>query len=413
MSPIHNIAPPPGMHPQNQGVPHIGMPHMGANGFPGAPGQMMPGMMQHRMPLGHQMPMYPPHIQQMGPHHRPYMHAPIGGAPPGISLPLMPQPGRPYAPEPVSGVNHGLQTPIPGAIQQPYPNARENMPPQHSRQPSMSLDAPSPPEGATPSGATQPIMRPAPIKRPGSVKPQDGDSVDELSTRLGSSALLDDNDEPLVNNRRTSVPLGMGMPNSSSAGFVGSPFDHMQSPFSLGTHSGLGDNWRSPASQYGPPSASGWGSTLSNSGWGSTGGFNPAMHHRASNPRPITVRLLVCQACRTLSHQTSGVDGGFHDFKDIVRIATESARQMHEVAVHPHEVRNILDTEGDAQNGGGSFVVRNHVTTARTLVKWVPEVPEQGIGGGRTGLGLGEIGSPLPGHSIPALGGLGLGARGF
>lgn len=283
----------------------------------------------------------------------------------------------------------------------------------------MSFDAP-PPEPQTPASATQPIARPAPIKRPASVKPQDwvtgrpskaGSEMDELSTRLGSSALLDDNDEPLpvasMDNRRTSAATGSSLPIQSGPGLIGSPYDHVQLPFS--SMSAPGDSWRSPAPQYGS-APSGWGQNSSSGGWGSAGSFSMPVHHRGSNIRPVTVRLLATKACKTLSSQSHGFDGGFYDFGDMFRLTQDSVHQMQEPMPNPRELLTILDTEGDAHNGGGNFIVR-HVDHGRTLVKWQPDISE--LGGNRTGLGLGQIGSPLPNISLPALTGLGLGARGF
>ena len=417
-SALHTIAPPPGMH-LPQGVSHMGMPQMGPNGFPGVTGSMMPGAMQHRIPIGLQMPIYPPHGSHMGPHHRPFM-PPSAGVPPGINSPLMPQLGRGYIPEAAPLHIQHNQNPLPGGMQAPYSTARDHIPLPHSRQTSTSYDAP-PSEPQTPASATQPIARPAPIKRPASVKPQDwatgkpnkaGSEIDELSTRLGSSALLDDNDEPLpvapMDNRRTSATMGSSLPTQSGPGYISSPYDHVQLPFS--SMGAPGDSWRSVAPPYGT-APSGWGQNASSGGWGSVGSFSMPLHPRGGNMRPVTVRSLATKAYKTLSSQSHGFDGGYYDFGDVLRLTQDSAHQMQEsMPPGPRELLTILDTEGDAHNGGGSFIVR-HLDHGRTLVKWQPDMSD--MGGNRTGQGLGQIGSPVPNISIPALGGLGPGSRGF
>lgn len=82
----------------------------------------------------------------------------------------------------------------------------------HSRQPSNSF------ERSPLNTQTQPfpISRPSPIKRPSSTAPQDQQQgnrrttakqdVEELSTHLGSSALLDDTDAPFPSSLSQSLP---------------------------------------------------------------------------------------------------------------------------------------------------------------------------------------------------------------
>lgn len=413
MSPMHAIPPPPGMPLPHQNGPPMGM--HGPNGYPGVPGPMMPGMMQ-RMPIGHQMPMYSPHVPQLGPPHRGFYHNPATGAPPGITPPMGPQHPRTYVPESVLGAGQAPLGAAPNPMQQSYHVPRENAPPTHSRQTSSAFDA-SPLDTAPSSAASQPIARPVPIKRPTSTKPYDlgldltrsaTTSVDELGTRLGSSALLDDSDEPLPtpnDTRRVSSHLNTGLSSIGNTGMLSSPFDQTQSPFGLGSNTTPTDSWRSSSLQYGPTGTSGWGSAPTSTGWGGSGGFSMPQPHRGSVPKPVTVRILACQACRSLARQTSGIEG-FHDFKDIVRLVThESARQGQMQDIQAHEIRNILETEGDTHNGGGMFIVREDIPRARTLVKWVTNAADQGMGGGRPAMGLGEIGSPLPSNSIPMLGG--------
>ena len=164
-------------------------------------------------------------------------------------------------------------------------------------------------------------------------------------------------------------------------------------------------------------SAAGWGSTGPSTGWSNpAAAFHPASH-RSTNPRPVTVRLLACHACRSLSAKggggggsvTSAAAAGFHEIGDVLRQA-DSQRAPHEPPVRMDELRNILDTEGDAHNGGGYFLVRG------PRVKWEPDLAATapGVRGGAGAPGLGEIGSPIvPGSGVQPPAGLGApGARG-
>ena len=106
---------------------------------------------------------------------------------------------------------------------------------------------------ATTAPPTQPIARPAPIQRPSSVTPQNRGTagtrpeVDDLSHHLGSSALLDDTDEPFnpqpLGSRRGSNTL------RTARGFGGSPLF----PDTVGKMDGFGLNT--------PGSGSAWGTS--------------------------------------------------------------------------------------------------------------------------------------------------------
>ena len=70
------------------------------------------------------------------------------------------------------------------------------------------------------------------------------------------------------------------------------------------------------------------------------------------------------------------------------------------------EMLDICDTEGNTQNGGGSFRIDAH-GPAGMYVKFEPGRSASVSMGG--GMGPGEIGSPVAGGAMPAFGG----ARGF
>lgn len=64
------------------------------------------------------------------------------------------------------------------------------------------------------------------------------------------------------------------------------------------------------------------------------------------------------------------------------------------------EMLDICDTEGNTQNGGGSFKIDAHGPMGM-YVKFEP--------GRSTSMSMGEIGSPVSGGAMPAFGG----GRGF
>jgi len=110
----------------------------------------------------------------------------------------------------------------------------------------------------------------------------------------------------------------------------------------------------------------------------------------------VHIRQMMCQACRQLTASKSGSDG-FQELGDILR-QIEMIKPMGDAPVQPAEAELILDTEGDSHNGGGFFVVKREGPD-RTLVKWEADNRLPNLG--PRGSGLGEIGSPVPGHSLP------------
>ncbi|KAI9714075.1 MAG: hypothetical protein M1812_006522 [Candelaria pacifica] len=227
------ILPSLGQPPATQFAPHSGfpgMPSMGMNGMASGPGPMMSAI-GHRGPPGHDGHMYHP------------QPVPIGyrSFPPPNGMPFPPG-MNPMRPPPNSrgqygDVPPGLSQHIPSHMGPPgsathFGIQRDTMPTHsHSRHQSASTENQS---FEIPSLASQPIARPAPIQRPSSVTPQQrqGDNrlntkveIDHLSSQLGSSALLDDTDEPLPTgapgSRRGSV--APGPPRPGRLGFGASP----------------------------------------------------------------------------------------------------------------------------------------------------------------------------------------------
>ena len=350
-SPLNNHG--RGQYPFNMN----GLPGLGVNGPP-----MGGGMMPNMMPP---MPMYqgPPmgNQQRFAPNGMQY---PPGFARPfqGHQMAFVPQaPGMPN-PQPVS------------------------KPPPHSRQPSGDS-----------SSQPAPIARPGPIARPSSTtpdkqKPQrkspDAD-IDQLTTQLGSKALLDDSDEPFSNSRMSMPPPGP--PGSSRLPFATGFADPKQEAFGLGAPSWGGFNPPMPGvTGWGPP-----GNPRPSPGWsqppfGGLGG-GPQPISRSHLPRPIAVRLMLVQACRQLSSIPGTSTDGFQPVTNVLR-QLNAIKDPSEPAVSMDEMLGICDTEGNPQNGGGSFEVIMDKSRGQVL-KFVEE------GSNQPRNSVGDIGSPVLGHS--------------
>ncbi|KAK8214235.1 salt tolerance down-regulator-domain-containing protein [Phyllosticta capitalensis] len=404
-SPLNPIGPPPGMHAPAGfgGFPGLGAAPSPMQGFNQPRGQMFPpppmSSPYHGFPAPNGLSAPPPGMNMSG------MGLGRGypmGAPPGFGQPL-------------SGLNSANQASAFGAPTRTMPT--------HSRQASAgSFEKSGLPGFDSPAGSqTLPISRPAPIQRPSSVKPQEigqehkkptRADIDDLSNHLGSSALLDDSDEPiptsLAEARRASLaPTGR---TNSRMGFGTTPLFTDQprmDPFAM---PGGGTPWGTPTmsnpfSQAGfggntwgssPTAGGGWPSSFSSMG-GPLGGAP----HRPSLSRPGMVRLMVCRACQQLA-QTSGSASGFYDVPTIIR--TIDSFRMGEPPVMENEIHDICETEGDAHNGGGFLFRKDAPDGAGALVKFEPDENSNGDarGLGRSLGGLGEIGSPVGSHSTLA-----------
>lgn len=192
----------------------------GLGGVPSNP-PGLPGM--GGRPLPSDLQMYSPNSGMVN--HRGFSGPGGIPAPPGINGVRPMHPGRGFPPE----IGHSLPFPghhgVPGAFPMQQPGLAEA----HSRQPSGSFER-SPLESA---GQPFPISRPSPIKRPPSTAQDHHDGrhassrrdVDDLSTQLGSSALLDDTDDPYSSKLSQSLP-GASVPGQfpppSRASFQGS-----------------------------------------------------------------------------------------------------------------------------------------------------------------------------------------------
>ncbi|OQO10646.1 hypothetical protein B0A48_03944 [Cryoendolithus antarcticus] len=417
------IQPPPGMsHPQHHPGGFNNMPPMGFHGFPNQHGPMM-----HQMGPRGQMPMYghqgppmgvpnrmagfgAPGMNGMngvnGMHGMNGMNGMNGMHPPGMMQPQGRGMNFPYegpgvnAPPgfvPQAPPQHSSQTSPIGQSRPHDTPSSDGVRQSHSRQQSASDK-----DRFEPS-ASQPITRPAPIQRPSSVKPpndHDGRSsnpdMDNLAKHLGSSALLDDSDEPME--PRSDARRMSAAPNSSRSGPMNiSSFGPPSSTFGA-----PGSSWSTPSLPFGPalsqqntwgalPSASNtW--SANNAAFAANSGFGAPHPGRApglgSQPRPLTIRLAICQACKILSSSPLSDRMEYHDIPSLLR-QIEHQRPNLDSPPTMAELEAICETEGDAQNGGGELSVRRDGNGGLDGVRWVP-------GGATPEIGLGEIGSPMP-----------------
>ncbi|KAI1326915.1 salt tolerance down-regulator-domain-containing protein [Xylariaceae sp. FL0255] len=359
MSPHHSaMKSPPGLHP---GPFDTGIPPM--------PMQIPPGM----PPVGHAFNRMPDHMfPPMGSQFRapgmspppPGLGGPMGGQgfhpsfPPGAMDMHMPTMHQPFS----SGGNH------PGGQQT------------HSRQGSASYSA----SFDLGSSGGQPIGRPAPIGRPDSTvngqrRHNLSADIDDVGNQLGSSALLDDNDEPLPNfeppRQNTVAPGVLPRPAFPNPSFASPPY---------GPSNNL---WGAPGVFTPPP---GFSHPVGNAGWLSNPAFGMAPPTtRISQPRPLMVRQLVIRACKELENYATDAHGYIE--LPAVRGHIDTIKPVTLDQVSEDEILEICETEGNSQNGGGSFDIR-HSDGGKVVIRF-----DGGVGAGQFPRNVGapgEIGSP-------------------
>ncbi|KAJ5104079.1 hypothetical protein N7532_004608 [Penicillium argentinense] len=386
----------PFLHHPQPSAPLSPLSRTNPSGYPGIGGRPIPPELQ----------MYSPNsgmINSRG------FNGPGGiPAPPGINGVRPLHPGRGFPPD----IGHGLPFPgphgVPGMPGVPgaFPMQQAGLAKSHSRQPSGSFER-SPLESA---GQPFPISRPSPIKGPPSTAQdqQEGRQmssrrdVDHLSTQLGSSALLDDIDDPYSSKLSQSLPGASApgqFPPPTRASFQGSSLFAESAvkhpPFQAGD-----PNWGPPApAPFGSPfpGASTWG--MGSGGDWPHNAFGASGNHRMHTTRPVTIRLLVIQACKhlnTLSPRPGS--GGYHNV-NLVLNQVEQLRSSNEPAISLSEMLDICDTEGSPQNGGGSFFIKEDEHGRH--VKFEPDT-NSAMPGHRGSIVPGDIGSPIPGNSNPA-----------
>lgn len=396
--PLHHPQPSAPLSPLSSQT-RSSQPPLGYNGIPGASANgvapsglgMMPGMIP-------QMPMY--QGQPMGGPHRGY------GPPNGLAFPPGMNGGRQF---PHGPAGH-FQAPNPMAPAAPVAQKAPTKSQPHSRQQSASYE-----RVVDSMNQPAPISRPAPIGQSSNSTPDKKENrkvsaaeVEQLSTQLGSKALLDDSDIPLTGTSSDSM-AGPGAPGSGRAPFSSFP-EMKHDAFQAG-------NWGafSPNGAFaGPPHWGAPGLTPKQGGGGwptphpaSTnafgfvgGGIHTTTHHRSHASRPVAIRLMAAEACKRLSASPGSPHDGFHPAQVLLR-QMDQMRPPHEPAVSLNELLLICDTEGNAQNGGGSFVIQTDGFPGPS----VKFEPSRGVGDKRA---VGDIGSPMVGHTpLATFGGIG------
>ena len=379
------------MHPPPPYAGHPNIPAMSGPGFRSNFHPMMPPGIHPRPPHYNDTSVYA-NQPFSAPPYRGFNSPNTMGFPPGINGVRQMPPGRdsptdlPTAQAPIgSGVT-------PGPI----------APTSHSRHASASLESSS--------SQTQPIARPNPISRPNNA-PQDDKKadVDDLSKHLGSSALLDDADDTLgVNPNEPRMHMAPG--GSMRSGRLG--FTHPRFPDAIGSSKAetfpRGGGWAVSPMVFGSPNMSSHPSWPSAAGshWPNNGNFAAVQGTGRGQKWPVWIRIIICQACRTLSNNImEGVPSGFgyHNIQDVLsHIARDHPEQA---KINLPEFLAICETEGNGINGGGNLLVQEERSRG-TCVKWIPDTLP---GNSRMIGGHGEIGSPISGSSIP----IGGGSRGF
>ncbi|KAK3936749.1 salt tolerance down-regulator-domain-containing protein [Diplogelasinospora grovesii] len=322
--------------------------------------------------------------------------------PPGLNGPMG---GRGY-PMPPPGFPGPLDSPMPGMAQILGSSLPKESAQSHSRQGSGTFDP------------TQPIGRPAPIGRPGSVvqqsqRPPGGSPASvfakpDWDAHLGSSALLDDSDDPLPDftTRQFRAPPMAGTrqgPAFPTGPFMMDPmFPSPLNPW------GSGPVGAPQPNLFAPPPPPGFGPGPMNVPWGppATAGMSfggPGLVERPMEPRSVAVRKMLRRACEELADAESkkaAAEGkksdGFIPLDDI-KVQVEIFNHGH--PVDEKELLDMTETEGNEINGGGIFDVRQDSSTGNATIRFVSSsgrsdsqpLIHRAVGA------PGEIGSPIVG----------------
>ncbi|KZZ98826.1 stress response protein nst1 [Moelleriella libera RCEF 2490] len=304
-------------------------------------------------------------------------------APPGINGPAGTGRGYPPGPVPPPGFSHSSPDTFPMA--QSFQPSNEVTLPTHTRHGSTGFDGPS-------GISSQPVGRPAPIGRPGSLSQGQAHNDDEDTKHLGSRVLVDD-DEPLLLKQSTlrSRPPG-------PRGFSTSPFMEPGS-FSIGQN--LWGSTSGVSQHFPPPSLSNqqpWGSPPVPPGFG-VGSPAPALSsmRAPSQPRHVAMRLMLCHAFKNLASAKHADSDGYIELSAIKSHIDLVCGEPNMTEI---DLLELCDTEGSLSNGGGTFDVRQSGRrSGKVVIRWIPD-SNDGLGPGVRAVGApGEIGSPLPSHA--------------
>ena len=378
VSPFHATAKsPPGFAPNP--FNNIGGSPMGMQYPPGLPPMSHGGFGRIQEQLYHPPPLnYRPGNIQGPP---PGLGGPIGSRPfpPPSQLP----PGFGFTPEPMPAMHHGFSH-HPESVSPPRPSP-------HSRQASASFEPSSlDTKGSSSLASSQPIPigKPTPIGRPASVvhgqhKSELSNDIDEVSDHLGSSALLDETDFPLDELTSHSVPrhIAPGPGHVPPQLFGGPPL--MSQPFGSPVNT-----WGTPFAPQ-PPS-------FSNPGWGPRPPAFGIPAHGMRQPRSITIRQMLVQACKDLANHAADPNG--YIILSAVKGHVDSITPPDWEPVVEQDLLDMCETEGNAQNGGGSFETRRD-DQGKVSIRFDPNINLAPTQGPRNVGAPGEITSPAARHA--------------
>ncbi|KAF7550822.1 hypothetical protein G7046_g7895 [Stylonectria norvegica] len=340
-----------------QQLSHSASPQNGQPKLPGqsVPFQMPPMNMQPPPGLAHHPPPgFPsrmPHDPMFVPSFRPNLHM---MHPPGISGPS----GRGFPSGPMSPPGFPQAGGDQYLMNRTLSMSKDTPLPTHTRQGSGGFDG-------TSGMPAQPIGRPAPIGRPGSVNHGRSYDEDDEATHLGSRALLED-DDPIEDDI---LPGSLrNQPPGPQGGFPASPF--MEPGFPM-AHS-LWGNSPGGAHAFPPPGfgSPGWGAPSVPPGFGMASPAPVMSTLRAPvQPRHVTVRIMMCQACKELANS-----GDAQGFVDLGAVKSQVDSQTGDQSITEQDLLNLCDTEGSPSNGGGTFELKNDVGgPGKYTVRWVPD----------------------------------------
>ncbi|KAL7921785.1 salt tolerance down-regulator domain-containing protein [Trichoderma austrokoningii] len=362
--PVMGMQPPPGLTAAHQPPPP---------GFPGRPTHEPIFPVGFRPnPGGHNMMIPPP----------PGISSPTGRGYPPVT---MPPPGfsQPTSDFPIGGGQGGFPMP-----------ARDGPVLTNGRQGSIGF------VDSSPSTPLQSFGRPAPIGRPGSIGQGYSHDKDEDTQHLGSRVLVED-DEPLGPDATTTSGMRNHPPGPRSS-FAAGPFIDSGFPMSHNPWAPI----NSPPQPFPPTTAAqpfplpgfgspGWGPPSGPPGFhvGSPNGMGSMRSH--TQPRHVTVRLLLSQSCKDLMNTSAADTEGY---VDLASIRTHVKMLSGDPSIQEQDLLNLCDTMGSSSNGGGSFDVKQDML-GQKRVRWVPDADE-GLNPHFRAVGApGEIGSPLVGHA--------------
>jgi hypothetical protein len=193
----------------------------------------------------------------------------------------------------------------------------------------------------------------------------------------------------------SSDPTGFGVP----PGFNGRGNPPRLDSFGIG---GISSTWGTPSIPFGTPvipGAANWGGSPTG-GWPTSNTFGLGLGGASvpGRPRHQQIRISIIDGYKSQLHGGKAQQDGFVDAKSIFSQIHNSLRPP----ISEEDMRDLLDTEGTPQNGGGSFQLRKVGDgELDLLLKWSHD---DGQSHGRVGnIGnAGDIGSPVMGHSNPA-----------